>query len=144
MTLLACCALILVVAAARASCPGGAAGCSLPDRPSVTDVVDTIHGLCVGIYLVAYVFAAICAGVVLLRRRHRWIGAIVFLIAVLSVLAAGQVDEHSPGAEQRIWLAVNALGLVVLGGFAPLTTARPRQRGEAAGPTVLSHEGPST
>jgi len=132
-TLLACCALILVVAAARSSCPGGAAGCSLPDRPSVTDVGDAIHALGIGVYVVAYVFAAICAGVVLVRRRHRWLGVTMFLLAVLSVLAVGQIDEQSPGAEQRIWLAVNAVGLVALGGFAASAAARDPRSAEETG-----------
>ena len=125
VTLLACGALLLVVALARASCPGGAAGCSLPGQPAATDVWDTIHGLSVGIYVLAYVLAALCAAVVLLRRRRARLGATMVVIAVLSMLAVAQVDEASPGAEQRIWLAVNAAGLLVLAGFA--ASAGPRR-----------------
>lgn len=92
--------------------------CSLPGRTSVADLGDTIHGLSVGVYLLAFVFAAICAGVVLLRRRRRGPGAVILVLAALSILTASQMDERTPGAEQRLWLAVNALGLVALAGFA--------------------------
>lgn len=112
--LLACAALILVVGLARASCPRGAAGCLLPGQPSETDLTDSIHAGSIGIYTLTYVLGAICAGLVLLRRRHRGLGAGTLVLAVLSVLAVGQVDEVSPGAEQRIWLAVNAIGLIAL------------------------------
>lgn len=117
-TLLACSTLGLIVALARSSCPGGAANCSLPGQPSVTDLGDTIHGLGVGLYLLTFIVAAICAGVVLLRRHHRGQGAAMLVLAVLSLLAAGQMEERTPGAEQRIWLAVNALGLVMMARFA--------------------------
>ena len=123
-TLLACSALVLVVALARASCPEGAGRCSLPGRASVTDLGDTIHGLSVGVYLLAFVLAAICAGVVLLRRRRRGPGAVILVLAALSILTASQIDERTPGAEQRLWLAVNALGLVALAGFAGSTDTR--------------------
>ena len=122
--LLACCALLLIVGLARASCPDGAAGCSLLGRPAEADLWDTIHGLSIGIYVLAYVLAAICAGVVLLRRRHPRLAAAMLAIAVLSILAVGQVDEASPGAEQRIWLAVHAIGLLALARFAGSASAR--------------------
>lgn len=117
-TLLACSVLLLVLALARASCPGGAARCSLPGTPSVTDLGDTIHGLSVGIYVITFVLAIICAGAVLLRRHRRGHGAAMLVLAVMSILAAGQLDERTPGAEQRIWFAVNGLGLVAVVAFA--------------------------
>jgi len=123
-TLLVCSALLLVVVFARASCPDGAARCSLPGRASVTDLGDTIHGLSIGSYLLTFVLAAICAGVVLLRRRRRGPGAAMLVLAALSILTASQIDERTPGAEQRMWLAVNALGLVALAGFAASADTR--------------------
>lgn len=122
--LLACSALILIVGMARASCPGGAARCLVAGQPSVTDLGDDIHGLSIGIYLLTFVFAAVWAGVVLLRRRRLWPGVAMLVLAVLSVLAASQLDERTPGAEQRIWFAVNAIALVALAGIASADPVR--------------------
>ncbi len=68
---LVCSILLLALALARASCPRGAAGCALPGTETPTDVGDMIHGLSVGIYVLTFVVAMICSGVVLLRRHRR-------------------------------------------------------------------------
>lgn len=116
--LLACSALILVVGIARASCPNGAARCSVAGEPSAVDIGDTIHGLSIQIYLFAFLAAAVWAGVVLLRRRRRGCGVGMFVLAAGSIVAVSQMDERTPGAEQRIWFAVNAIALVALVWFA--------------------------
>ena len=114
---LACSFLVLLVALARASCPGAAAGCALLGTRSVTDLGDTIHGVSVGSYLLVFAVATISAGVALLRRRRFGPGVVLLVLAVLSVLASGRLDEASPGAELRVWLAVNALALLAVVAF---------------------------
>lgn len=112
--LLGCALLLLTVALARASCPNGAANCALMDSPGATDAWDTVHGTAVGIYALVYLVVAVSAGVVMARRRNWKAAVTAWLLAALSVAALSQMDELTPGAEQRVWLAVNGVGLLVL------------------------------
>jgi hypothetical protein len=131
--LLACAALLITVAATRASCPGGAAGCALNASTGPTDAGDTIHGVSVGIYALLFLVTAVTAGVVMARRRRWYAAAAALLSAALSIAALSQVDEITPGAEQRLWLAINGIGLLVLialagSGVQPSDSASPAVR----------------
>ena len=118
--LLGCALLLLTVALVRASCPGGAAGCALPSSSTATDAGDTIHGVSVGLYALVFLVIAGSVAVVMVRRRS-WAGmAAALLVAALSIAALSQMDELTPGAEQRLWLATNGIGLLVLVALAGL------------------------
>jgi len=122
--LLACSFFGIVTALSRVSCPGGAAGCSRRGPGSVPDVWDHLHGLSVGAYEVSYVVAATCAGFLLARGRRPWPGSLLLVVAVVSALVFSQIHQPEPGAVQRIWLAVNALGLVAMARFGRQQPAR--------------------
>jgi len=115
--LLACSFFGIITALSRVSCPGGAAGCSHAARAAVSDLWDHLHGLSVGAYELSFVVAATCAGVVLAKGRRRWAGASLLVVAVLSALVFRAIHDPTPGVEQRIWLVVNALGLVAMARF---------------------------
>ena len=129
--LLVCSALLVTVAVARASCPSGAAGCALSST-GTTDAGDTVHGLSVGIYALLFLVTAVSTGVVMARRRSWYAAAASVLVAALSIAALSQVDEVTPGAEQRVWLATNGIGLLVLVALAGSSV----RRNETAPPTV--------
>jgi len=124
IALLTCSGFGLLTTLARTSCPGGAADCSLSGTESASDLWDLVHGLAVGAYEVSFVIAGACAGVVLLRSRRPWPGALVLVLAVLSFLTLGRSDEQVPGTAQRIWLAVSALGLLAMAAFAARAVPR--------------------
>lgn len=122
--LLVCSFFGVITALSRVSCPGGAAGCARRSQGSSPDVWDHLHGLSVGAYELSFVVAAICAGVVLARGHRRGPGTLLLVVAVLSALAFRAIHEPTPGVEQRLWLAVNALGLVAMARFATSAEVR--------------------
>jgi hypothetical protein len=129
--LLVCAALLVTVAVARASCPSGAAGCALNGSADQTDAGDAVHGLAVGLYALVFLVTAVSAGVVMARRRNWSAAAVAWLIGASSIAALSQVDAVTPGAEQRIWLAINGIGLLVL-----VALAGRAQRTATASPAV--------
>lgn len=114
MALLGCAASLVVAALARASCPGGAARCALAGASSVTDGIDPVHGGAIGIYARLFLVSAGVAAAVLFRRRGWRQGAAASGLALLSFVALARFDENTPGSEQRVWLAVDALSLLAL------------------------------
>ena len=134
IALLTCSGFGLITTLARTSCPGGAADCSLSGTESASDLWDLVHGLAVGAYELSFVIAGACVGVVLLRSRRPWPGVLVLVLAVLSFVTLGRPDEQAPGTAQRIWLAVNMLGLLAMAGFAALAVPRHPTHGRPVGP----------
>lgn len=105
------------VAAFRIHCPGGAAGCA--GSSEATDTwTDTVHGLAVGAYEVGLLVAMLAtAWWVARRRRHQaggWIAVPSALLAVASLVSVLAIGGPDAGAEQRAWLAVSTVWLLLL------------------------------
>ena len=84
------------------------------------------------IYALLFIVTTVSAGVVMARRRSWYATVAAVLIAALSIAALSQVDEVTPGAAQRVWLATNGIGLLVLVALAGSIV----RRNETAPPTV--------
>ena len=118
----------LTVAAFRTGCPGGAAGCGFAPDSAPPDLADTVHGLAVVGYEVAFLAAML---VVALNRARSVTATGTLLAAVVSALLALQIGGEASGLWQRGWLMVNTgwLAWLVLSsaGVPPPRAARRRR-----------------
>jgi hypothetical protein len=104
-----------VVAAFRIHCPGGAAGCraagTAPD--AWTDVV---HGWAVRGYAAALVAAMVAAAAQAWSGGRRRLAALSLAAAGASVVTVLRIADPAGGADQRLWLLVSTLWLLVVTG----------------------------
>ncbi len=112
---------------ARIRCAEGAAFCGVGDRQS-TDLENTrgyLHeGAVIGSSLLLVV-AMTALGVALLRQGRRTGGIASLIAAVATVVTLALVSGDTPGAEQRIWIAVMTLWVIGVAITALLRTDNP-------------------
>lgn len=104
------------VAAFRASCPDGPAGCAHTDT-AASDWVDVVHGVSVGGYELFTLTAMLTVAMGALRRpatAPRWLGLVSVALAIGSVLLLGQTSGDHVGMWQRLWIANNQSWLLVV------------------------------
>ena len=108
----------VVAAFARIRCAEGAAFCGVGDRQS-TDLENTrgyIHEAAVIGSTLLLVVAMTALGIALLRRGSRAGGIVSLVAAGATVVTFLLVSGDTPGAEQRLWVAVMllwALGVAI-------------------------------
>lgn len=112
------------VAAFRASCPDGPAGCAQTDaaasdqtNTAASDWVDVVHGVSVGGYELFTLTAMLTVAMGALRRpatAPRWLGLVSLALAIGSVLLLGQTSGDHVGMWQRLWIANNQSWLLVV------------------------------
>ena len=117
----------VVGAFAPIRCAEGAAFCGVGDRQS-TDLENTrgyLHeGAVIGSSLLLVV-AMTALGVALLRQGRRTGGIASLIAAVATVVTLALVSGDTPGAEQRIWIAVMTLWVIGVAITALLRTDNP-------------------
>ena len=104
------------VAAFRASCPDGPAGCALDDG-AASDWIDAVHGASVVGYELFTLAAMLTLTIGGFRKGSplpRWLGLLSLAFAVGSVLLIGQTEGGDIGMWQRLWLANNLAWLLVV------------------------------
>jgi len=107
----------LSVAAFRASCPQGPAGCSMEESSSSADWVETVHGVSVAFYELFVLLAMLTLAIGALRKASRWprwLGAASLVFGVGSFVLIGQTEGDHIGFWQRLWLANNLAWLLVV------------------------------
>jgi hypothetical membrane protein len=101
---------------ARIRCAEGAAFCGVGDRQSA-DIENTrgyLHeGAVIGSSLLLVV-AMTALGVALLRQGRRTGGIASLIAALATVVTLALVSGDTPGAEQRIWIAVMTLWVITV------------------------------
>lgn len=106
----------VVIAAFRASCPDGPAGCARDDS-TADDWIDAVHGAGVLAYELCILAAMLTLVIGSLRRTStwpRWLGLLSLVTAVGSVLLIGQTNGDDIGLWQRLWVANNLAWLLVV------------------------------
>jgi hypothetical membrane protein len=109
---------LVIGAFARLRCAEGAAYCGVGDRMSI-DLENTrgyVHESAVIVATVLLVIAMTALGVALLRNGRRGGGIASLVAAAATVVTFLLVSGDTPGAEQRVWIAVMtlwALGVAV-------------------------------
>lgn len=104
------------VAAFRASCPDGPAGCA-PDGEVDGDWIDAVHGASVGAYELFTLAAMLMLAVGGIRRTSswpRWLGLLSLAFAIGSLLLIGQTEGDDIGRWQRLWFANNLGWLLIV------------------------------
>jgi hypothetical membrane protein len=99
---------------ARLRCLEGAAFCGVGDRVS-EDLENTrgyVHETAVVASTLLLVIAMTALGIALLRRGERPVGVASLVAAVATVVTFALVSGDTPGAEQRLWVAVMTLWTV--------------------------------
>lgn len=110
----------VVIASARISCPGGAAGCSTGTGSPGDSLAGVVHGRAVGAYAVLVVLAMITTVRPAWRAGHSVLAAASPPCAAASAgLLLAQLASPTPGGWQRGWVAVS-VGWLLLAGAAPL------------------------
>lgn len=107
---------ITVVAAFRASCPDGPAGCAL-DESAGGDWIDAVHGISVGVYELFTLAAMLTLAWGALRRSSLlppWLGWVSLAFAAGSVALISQTSGDLLGLWQRLWFGNNLLWLLVV------------------------------
>ncbi len=123
----------VVTAAARISCPSGAAGCSLDDT-APDDGLDFIHVISVGAYQLCFLVGTLAAAFAFFRVRStpsRAVGVVLILAAIASAITVTSTPETHPGAVQRVWLLINAVVVLLVAGQS-MRLARTSGAGRAA------------
>lgn len=111
---------LLVVAAFRIGCPGGAAGCGFGAAALADDSGDLIHYYAV----LSFEIWLLCAMAVLLLGAlrgapwPRWLGWASAPLAVASVTLLTQTGGAYNGVWQRLWAGNNSLWLLLVVGVA--------------------------
>ena len=119
---------------ARLRCADGAAFCGVGDRQS-TDLENTrgyVHEAAVIGSTLLLVIAMTALGIALLRGGRRAGGVASLVAAGATVVTLALVSGDTPGAEQRIWVAVMMLWTL---GVALWTIARGTDTRSALAPT---------
>ena len=114
------------VAAFRASCSEGPAGCGVT-YTSGEDWVDAVHGMSVGVYQLFLLAAMLTMTLGAFRRTPRWprwLGAVSFAFAVGSAILFAQISGDQLGFWQRLWVANNLTWLLVVAWTATTTPRR--------------------
>lgn len=109
---------LLVVAAFRIGCPGGAAGCGFGAAALVDDSGDLIHYYAVlsfEIWLLC-AMAALALGAWRGAPWPRWLGWISLPLAIASVTLLTRTGGEFNGVWQRLWAGNNSLWLLLVVG----------------------------
>ncbi|MEO8328614.1 MAG: DUF998 domain-containing protein [Candidatus Nanopelagicales bacterium] len=123
----------VVTAFARIQCPSGAASCSLDDGVA-DDLLDHIHGASVAIYQLCFLVGALAAAFSLLRLGStlpQVFALVLIATAVASAAAITSMPDMHPGGVQRLWLAINALTVVLVCVVATILASRSGTDGTA-------------
>lgn len=122
----------LVVSLARINCPEGAGHCL--DDGVADDLLDHVHGFAVAAYEGFFVLGLMTAASYLardVRESPRWLAASALTaLAATSVGTVLSIPDASPGAMQRVWLAINTVGVLTVA-----TKCARRTRSASAAPT---------
>lgn len=106
----------LVVSLARINCPDGAGHC-LNDGVA-DDLLDHVHGFSVAAYEGFFVLGLLAAAGYLARdprESPRWLApSALTALAAASVGTVLSIPDASPGAMQRVWLAINTVGVLAV------------------------------
>jgi uncharacterized membrane protein YhaH (DUF805 family) len=135
---------LLVVAAFRAPCPGGAAGCGLDE--SFGDAIDVVHVIATIVYEILVLGAMVAVAVRSLRGQGspRWMGVYSVAAAIASVLLLSRTDGADSGLWQRLWLVNNLSWLLVVMWIRPGMGVRTELRSrDHVGPAAAAEPGQS-